>query len=88
APPAMTTPATPVMPAMPAAPGVDTTGAPAVTDTTAAPSAMTPAASTDASAVVSTITVTNGPVADTPENRAKYGQPLSRAGKRTAAKGN
>lgn len=32
--------------------------------------------------------VTNGPVADTPENRAKYGQPMSRAGKRTAAKGN
>jgi hypothetical protein len=32
--------------------------------------------------------VTNGPVADTPENRAKYGQPMSRAGKRTAARGN
>lgn len=33
-------------------------------------------------------TVTNGPVPDTAENRAKYGQPLSRAGKRTAAAGN
>lgn len=33
-------------------------------------------------------TVTNGPVADTPANRAKYGQPISRAGKRTSAKGN
>ena len=32
--------------------------------------------------------VTNGPVADTPENRAKYGQPMQQAGKRTAAKGN
>ena len=32
--------------------------------------------------------VTNGPVADTPENRAKYGQPMSQAGKRTSAKGN
>lgn len=32
--------------------------------------------------------VTNGPVADTPENRAKYGAPMSRAGKRTAARGN
>jgi hypothetical protein len=32
--------------------------------------------------------VTNGPVADTPENRAKYGSPMSNAGKRTAAKGN
>lgn len=32
--------------------------------------------------------VTNGPVADTPENRAKYGLPESNAGKRTKAKGN
>ena len=55
-----------------------------------APAAMAPSAatSTDASAVVTVNTVTNGPVADTPENRAKYGQPLSRAGKRTAPKGN
>jgi len=29
----------------------------------------------------------NAPIPDTPENRAKYGQPLSRAGKRTAAAG-
>ena len=32
--------------------------------------------------------VTNGPVPDTAENRAKYGGPMSHAGKRTAAKGN
>ena len=32
--------------------------------------------------------VSNGPVADTPENRAKYGKPMSNAGKRTAPKGN
>jgi hypothetical protein len=32
--------------------------------------------------------VTNGPVPDTPENRAKYGQPMSNAGKKTAARGN
>lgn len=32
--------------------------------------------------------VSNGPVADTPENRAKYGAPMSNAGKRTAARGN
>lgn len=32
--------------------------------------------------------VSNGPVADTPENRAKYGKPMSNAGKRSAAKGN
>lgn len=32
--------------------------------------------------------VTNGPVPDTAENRALYGQPMSRAGKRTAPRGN
>jgi len=32
--------------------------------------------------------ITNGPIPDTPENRAKYGAPLSNAGKRTAANGN
>ena len=36
----------------------------------------------------STSMVTNGPVADTPENRAKSGAPMSNAGKRTAARGN
>ena len=45
-------------------------------------------ASTDASATVTTSVVTNGPVADTPENRAKYGAPMSNAGKRTAPSGN
>jgi hypothetical protein len=55
-----------------------------------ASAAATPAtaASTDASATVTTSLVTNGPVADTPENRAKYGAPLSNAGRRTAARGN
>ena len=33
-------------------------------------------------------TLTNGPVPDTKENRAKYGAPMSNAGKRTPAKGN
>ena len=37
---------------------------------------------------VTTRTVTNGPVPDTAENRAKYGQPMSRAGKRTTPAGN
>jgi hypothetical protein len=32
--------------------------------------------------------VTNGPVPDTPANRAKYGKPMSHAGKRTAPAGN
>jgi hypothetical protein len=90
--PAPTSATNPVAPADPAAAtggaaAAGTTMAPAM-DGMAAPSATAPGASSDASAVVSTTTVTNGPVADTPENRAKYGQPLSRAGKRTAAKGN
>ena len=59
------------------------------TDTTTGATAV-PMASTgmnaDASASATT-TLTNGPVADTPENRAKY-KPLSRAGARTPAKGN
>ncbi len=32
--------------------------------------------------------VSNGPVPDTQENRAKYGRPLSHAGRQTAAQGN
>jgi hypothetical protein len=42
--------------------------------------------STGATATVTTLT--NGPVPDTAENRAKYGGPMSHAGKRTAPKGN
>lgn len=33
-------------------------------------------------------TVENAPIPDTPANRARYGGPMSRAGQRTAAKGN
>lgn len=32
--------------------------------------------------------ISNQPVADTPENRAKYGPPMSNAGRRTAPQGN
>ena len=73
-----------------AAPPVDT-GVTTSTDTTAPADVATsaPAATNYAQAAsVTTSTVTNGPVPDTAENRAKYGQPLSRAGKRTAARGN
>ena len=45
-------------------------------DTAAAPASYT------------TETVTNGPVADTPANRARFGGPMSNAGKRTGANGN
>ena len=37
---------------------------------------------------MTTRTVTNGPVPDTPENRAKYGKPMSNAGKRSTPAGN
>jgi UrcA family protein len=43
-----------------------------------------PAAGFEASAY----TVDNGPIPDTPENRARYGGPASRAGQRTPARGN
>jgi hypothetical protein len=39
-------------------------------------------------AIVTRELVTNGPVPDTPENRARYGQPLSHAGRLTAPRGN
>ncbi|MDP3659587.1 hypothetical protein [Phenylobacterium sp.] len=67
--------------------GVDassTTSAEASSDPTATPAAGGYATS----ASVTTTTVTNGPVPDTAENRAKYGKPMSNAGKRSAAKGN
>lgn len=37
---------------------------------------------------ITTRVVANAPIPDTPENRAKYGQPLSRAGRATAPNGN
>jgi hypothetical protein len=58
------------------------------TSTTEAPAAPAAGADVAATTSFSNITVTNGPVPDTAENRAKYGQPMSRAGKRTAARGN
>jgi sulfite reductase alpha subunit-like flavoprotein len=60
-----------------------TVGATASTDVTASS-----AAASGANASFTNMTVTNGPVPDTRENRAKYGQPMSRAGKMTAARGN
>lgn len=56
----------------------DTTMAPAPADTSMAPTQV----------AANVQTVTNGPVPDTPENRAKYGQPMSHAGKKTAPVGN
>ena len=66
---------------------VNEPGAMARGDATAATEAGTMAsARTGASADVTM--VTNGPVPDTEENRAKYGGPQSRAGKMTEATGN
>lgn len=50
----------------------------------------TPSASQYAqpTATVTNLTVTNGPIPDTPENRAKYGGPRSHAGKMTKPAGN
>ena len=66
------------------APATDTT----TSSTTSTSSTATAATTAGAPASFTTAMVTNGPVPDTAENRAKYGQPMSRAGKRTAAKGN
>lgn len=65
----------------------------AQTDTQApqAPPAAPTGAPANASATVDSngvIVVASQPVPDTKANRAAYGQPLSRAGKRTAPKGN
>jgi UrcA family protein len=59
----------------------DTSSAPMAEAAPAAPAYAAPASYT-------TSTVTNGPVPDTAENRAKYGSPMSHAGKRTAPAGN
>ena len=69
--------------ALPPAPTVSATST-----TETAPAAPSAGADVAATATFTNMTVTNGPVPDTAENRAKYGQPLSHAGKRTAARGN
>lgn len=57
--------------------------------TMGANSATTAGANVSATApTVTTTLTTNGPVPDTAENRARYGQPLSRAGKATTPAGN
>jgi uncharacterized surface protein with fasciclin (FAS1) repeats len=90
----------PVLPMTPGAPAMTDpaqSGAPmsapsaggAAVDTSAATavSSMSPEAQAGLKAGDPGVT-SNPPVADTPENRAKYGKPMSNAGKRSAAKGN
>jgi hypothetical protein len=58
-------------------------------DATVAPAAGAATERTSAASVSGgTTLVTNGPVADTPENRAKYGKPMSNAGRMTKPAGN
>ena len=79
-------------------PGADASATPAMPDTSVNPpandTAAIPPGSPDAtaegvpaSATVSANVTTNGPVADTPENRAKF-KPLSRACRATTPRGN
>ena len=55
---------------------------------TVAPAAGAPAERAPAASVGGTDLVTNGPVPDTRENRAKYGAPMSNAGRLTKPAGN
>lgn len=50
--------------------------------------ASAPVSATVPEPTYSVTTVTNGPVPDTPENRARFGGPMSHAGQRTAPAGN
>jgi hypothetical protein len=69
----------------------------AAPDTTTAPPAAAAPGSTAVpdqvqtpapAATVVAATVTNGPIPDTPANRAKYGGPMSHAGKKSQPAGN
>ncbi len=58
--------------------------APAAASTAVPDQVQTP----PAGSTVVAATVTNGPIPDTPANRAKYGAPMTHAGKKTAPSGN
>lgn len=76
-------------PAMGAGIGGDQASAPMVSSTTTTVTAPSAGANgQDVSATLTNQTITNGPVPDTADNRAKYGAPMSHAGKLTKAAGN
>jgi UrcA family protein len=54
----------------------------------AADQSSAPVSATVPEPTLTVTTVTNGPVRDTPENRARFGGPMSNAGQRTAPAGN
>jgi hypothetical protein len=89
-PPADTTPAEAAQPPVNAP--TDATGAPMQAPTGVPANVADTSSSTTTTmpngATLTHTVVTNGPVADTPENRRLYGQPLSHAGRRTAPAGN
>ena len=100
-PPPASSPAGAVNPPAATAPAAeDRSAAPMASDAGAPPTAPSAAAmgadvsttvsssSTPVAGTVTVTTLTNGPVPDTAENRAKYGSPMSRAGKMTRAAGN
>jgi hypothetical protein len=58
------------------------------TDASAAATTTSTTTTDSSGASVTNSLVSNGPVPDTRENRAKYGQPMSHAGKMTKASGN
>ena len=80
----------------PAPPAPQDSTAPTVApQTDIAPSPAAPMPATQLGTPVSATTdatgaqvVSNGPVPDTPANRAKYGKPMSHAGRHTAPAGN
>ena len=56
--------------------------------TTETPPAATNVASNVSATTFTNMTVTNGPVPDTPRNRARFGGPMSHGGRSTAPAGN
>jgi hypothetical protein len=77
-----------VVPAPAPAAGSDVAAPPAI-DATVAPAAGPATERTSAASVSGGVdVVSNGPVPDTPENRAKYGKPMSNAGRMTKPAGN
>ena len=90
-------PATAVNPAAPAASGAASSVAATTPDAAAPPgstanpipeSSPTPAAQAGALTASDPTVVSNGPVPDTKANRARYGKPLSAAGRATDPSGN
>ena len=71
----------------PVAPNPSDVAAQPMADQTPAMPAMTPQPAVAGQTAQPTI-ITNGPIADTPQNRAKYGRPLSHAGQRSHPAGN